>query len=86
MNLYHYLHCNQPMNLPNLTATKDFIRDKCIRGCDTYEQLNMCSEMIDDYITGRFKRYAPPIELLAAIRELEKRNKRTALQNSGRCV
>jgi hypothetical protein len=59
------------MNLPNLTATKDFIRDKCIRGCDTYEQLNMCSEMIDDYITGRFKRYAPPMELLAAIRELE---------------
>jgi hypothetical protein len=44
------------MNLLNIEQTKDFLL-KCISSCDTHEQLNLCREMVDQFIIKRFKHY-----------------------------
>jgi hypothetical protein len=56
--------------LLNLEETKHFLKG-CIRSCETSEQLNICREIIDQFIVKRFKHYAKFMELSVVLNELD---------------
>ena len=59
------------MNLPTLTETNELLT-ACIQSCHSQPQLATCREMMDSYITKRYKHYATPMEIAIVLDELDK--------------
>lgn len=59
------------MNLPTLAETVQLIT-ACIRSSETQPQLSTCREMIDSFITQRYKHYESAMDITMALDNLDK--------------